>query len=123
MTLLRARHVGYLPAMRIITPALATVCCTIALAGCFTTSADYQNDAEEFILTNDDLAAAAGTDDDPLVFESATCEKPESQDAGTTFSCSAIDELARAWMFEVEIQAESTYVVNVAPGGDPRFND
>ena len=90
------------------------------LAGCFTTSADYQHDAEEFILTNEELASAAGTEGDPLTFESATCEKPERQDAGTTFACTGIDEQGRIWEFEVEIQAQNTYVVNVAPGGDPR---
>lgn len=91
---------------------------SIALGGCFTTSTDYQNDAEDFILTDEDLAAGLGTADDPLVFDSATCEKPADQNAGTTFSCSAIDENGAVWEFSVEIGAGSTYDVTVAR--DPR---
>jgi len=76
---------------------------SIALGGCFTTSTDYQNHAEEFILTDEDLAAGLGTADDPLVFDSATCEKPADQKAGTTFPCTAIDENGAVWEFSVEI--------------------
>jgi hypothetical protein len=110
--------VGYVPVMRPALLATSVLCGTAVLGGCFTTSADYQHDAEEFILNNEDLASAAGTEGDPLTFESATCEKPESQDAGTTFACTGIDDQQRVWEFEVDIQAENTYVVNVSR--DPR---
>ena len=91
---------------------------SIALAGCFTTSADYQHDAENFILTDQGLADALGTDETPLTFDSATCEKPDSQDPGTTFTCTAIDDNGADWQFSVEIKGESRYEVNVAR--DPR---
>ena len=91
---------------------------SIALGGCFTTSTDYQDDAEDFILTDDDLAIGLGTTDDPLVFESATCEKPVDQNAGTTFPCTAIDENGEIWEFSAEIGAGGTYEVIVAR--DPR---
>ena len=91
---------------------------TIVLGGCFTTSTDYQHDAEDFILTDDDLATGLGTADDPLVFASATCEKPVDQNAGTTFPCTAIDENGAVWEFSAEIGAGGTYEVIIAR--DPR---
>ncbi len=96
----------------------AFACSSIALGGCFTTSADYQHDAENFILTDPDLASALGTADAPLAFDSATCEKPVSQNVGTTFPCAAIDANGAVWEFSVKIKAESTYEVNIAR--DPR---
>ncbi len=109
----------YLPVMpRALLATTLLVGASTVLAGCFTTSADYQHDAEQFILTNEDLASAAGTEDGPLTFESATCEKPESQNPGTTFACTGIDEQQRVWEFEVVIQEQSSYIVNVER--DPR---
>jgi len=100
---------------RIVTAAAGT---SIVLGGCFTTSSDYQHDAEDFILTNEDLATSLGTAEDPLAFDSATCEKPADQNEGTTFPCSAIDENGAVWEFSVEIGSGSTYDVEVAR--DPR---
>ena len=91
---------------------------SILLSGCFTTSTDYQHDAEDFILTDDDLATSLGSAEAPLVFASATCEKPVDQNAGTTFPCTAIDENGAVWEFSVEIAAGGTYRVTVAR--DPR---
>ena len=56
---------GHIPG-RIVTAVAGT---SIVLGGCFTTSTDYQNDAEDFILTDEDLATSLGTADDPLVFD------------------------------------------------------
>jgi hypothetical protein len=98
---------------------VATVAGTsIAVGGCFTTSTDYQHDAEDFILTDEDLAAGLGTADDPLVFDSATCESPVDRNEGTTFPCSAIDENGEVWEFTAEIGTGGTYQVIVAR--DPR---
>jgi hypothetical protein len=91
---------------------------SLALGGCFTTSTDYQQDAEDFILTDDDLATSLGTAEDPLGFDSATCEKPVNQDAGTAFPCTAIDENGAVWEFSAEIGDGGTYEVNVSR--DPR---
>jgi len=106
---------GRIVAARAIIVAAST---SVALSGCFTTSTDYQQDAENFILTDDDLATGLGTTDDPLVFDSATCEKPVDQNAGTTFPCTAIDENGAVWEFSAEIGAGGTYEVIVAR--DPR---
>ncbi len=91
---------------------------SILLSACFTTSTDYQHDAENFILTDDDLATSLGSAEAPLVFASATCEKPVDQNTGTTFPCSAIDETGAVWEFSAEIAAGGTYRVTVAR--DPR---
>jgi hypothetical protein len=80
-----------------------------ALAGCFTSTADFRRDAENFIVENQGLATAVDT-----TFTTAECDEPRSQDVGTTFACSAIDEDGRAWSFEIEITASNEYEVNVA---------
>ena len=106
---------GHINTGRIVT---AVAVASIVLGGCFTTSTDYQNDAENFILTDEDLATSLGTADDPLVFQSATCEKPIDQNVGTTFPCTAIDENGAVWEFSAEIGTGGTYEVIVAR--DPR---
>jgi len=89
-----------------------------ALTGCFTTAADFGNDAESFILTNDDLRDALFADTD-VTFETATCVEPDSQDEGTTFPCTGIDSTGATWEFEVVITGSSEYEVNLsrAPTG------
>ena len=69
----------------------SAITCSIILAGCFTTSADYQRDAEKFILTDEDLRADCSRPDGTRLteFSSAVCEDPQSQDPGTTFTCNA----------------------------------
>lgn len=82
---------------------------TVALAACFTTSADYQRDAEEFILNDENLTEALG-----IGFTSVTCEDPQSQEPGTTFICTAVDDADGDWEFEIEIQDSDGYDVNVS---------
>jgi hypothetical protein len=99
-------------------PALVVIG-SIALAGCFTTSADYQRDAEEFIIEDESLSEALFPTDPPPAsgatrFTSATCEDPESQDVGTTFICTAEDDAGGDWEFEVEIQDANAYDINVS---------
>jgi hypothetical protein len=86
---------------------------TVGLAGCFTTAADFRNDAENFIEENDDLREALFSGSD-TAFETATCVEPENQDEGTTFPCTAIDTAGATWEFEIEITGSSEYEVNVA---------
>ncbi len=69
---------------------------TLALAGCFTTTADYRQKAEEFIVEDEGVAELG-------VFVSATCEEPADQEVGTVFACTAIDDAGGAWGFDVEI--------------------
>jgi hypothetical protein len=94
------------------TPVVAAalfVAATLTMAGCFTTSADYQRDAEEFIMNDESLSEALG-----VTFTSANCEDPESQDPGTTFICTAKDDADRDWEFEIEITGANGYEVNVS---------
>jgi hypothetical protein len=84
-----------------------------ALSGCFTTTADFRNDAETFIVENPELRAALfpGTD---ATFSTATCAEPANQDEGTTFPCTAIDSNGDTWEFEIVISGSTEYDVNVA---------
>jgi hypothetical protein len=81
----------------------------VALTGCFTSTADFRRDAETFILENQGLANAVET-----TFATAECDEPRSQDIGTAFACSAVDEDGRTWTFEIEITSSTEYEVNVA---------
>jgi hypothetical protein len=81
----------------------------VTLTGCFTSTADFRRDAETFIVENQGLANAVET-----TFASAECEEPRSQDVGTTFPCSALDEDGRTWTFDIEITGSNEYEVNVA---------
>jgi hypothetical protein len=81
----------------------------VTLTGCFTSTADFRRDAETFIVENQGLANAVET-----TFASAECEEPRSQDVGTTFPCSALDEDGRTWTLDIEITGSNEYEVNVA---------
>lgn len=83
------------------------------VAGCFTTTADFRNDAEEFIEQNDELRVALFPDTDDSI-TAATCEEPPDQDEGTTFPCTATDTTGASWEFEIVITGSSEYEVNVA---------
>jgi len=81
----------------------------VLLAGCFTSTADFQNDAEDFILENEGLAEAVDT-----TFVTADCEEPVDQNAGTTFACDATDNDGDTWEFEIAILESNEYEVNVS---------
>lgn len=81
----------------------------LLLAGCFTTTADFKNDAEDFIVENENLS-----DSLEVAFTSATCQEPERQDVGTMFTCDAVDDQNRTWEFTIEITGENEYEVNVS---------
>ena len=102
---------------RPLTSLTATIACSLTAAGCFTTSADYQRDAEEFIVGDEDLQTAlfpVSSSSGAKEFTSATCEDPESQAVGTTFVCTAVDDAGGDWEFEVEIQDSNGYAINVS---------
>jgi hypothetical protein len=98
---------------RSLVSAAALVALTTVVAGCFTTSADFRNDAEEFIEQNDELRAALFPDTDDRI-TSATCTEPPDQDEGTTFPCTATDTTGASWEFEIVITGSNEYEVNVA---------
>lgn len=80
-----------------------------ALSGCFTSTADFQGDAETFILENEELATVLETE-----FTEATCAEPQSQAVGSTFDCDAVDVEGRPWEFQIVITATNEYEVNVS---------
>jgi hypothetical protein len=84
-------------------PALATLA-ALAMSGCFSSTADYREKAEEFIVENAGVADGLG-----VAVVSATCDEPVDQEVGTTFACTAVDENGDTWGFEVEI-AESNRI-------------
>lgn len=73
----------------------------LVLSGCFTTAADFREEAETFILQDESVSDGLG-----VALVSATCAEPADQEVGTVFACTAIDENGDEWGFEVEI-AES----------------
>lgn len=84
------------------------------LAGCFTTATDYQRDAADTILDDAAIAkAAAERVDRAVTFTSVTCEKPENQDAGTSFTCTAFDDTGADWEFGVEIRESGRYDIEL----------
>ncbi|MGB0113848.1 MAG: hypothetical protein WBP59_11555 [Ilumatobacteraceae bacterium] len=101
-----------LPPVRTLAP-IGLVAITAALAGCFTTAADFRNNAEKFILDDDGLVAAL-FGDSGTAFETSTCAEPENQDVDTTFLCTGVDTEGRAWEFEVTITGKSDYEVIVS---------
>jgi hypothetical protein len=107
------RHPGSHRANRSLVSATALVALTAGIAGCFTTTADFRNDAEEFIEQNDELRAALFPDTDDSI-TSATCSEPPNQDEGTTFPCTATDTTGATWEFEIVITGSNEYEVNVA---------
>lgn len=93
--------------------ALAGAGLAVTLSACFTTAADFQEDAQDFIVGDEQLRRALFPDTDTS-FTSATCDEPRSQDEGETFLCDATDSDGRQWEFEIEITGSSDYDVNVS---------
>lgn len=93
--------------------AVALAMSSMVLAGCFTTSADFGNDAETFIRDDEELRDALFGDSE-VTFTTATCVDPANQDEGTTFPCTAVDSTGASWEFEIVITGSSEYEVNVA---------
>ncbi|MEM9515500.1 MAG: hypothetical protein AAGA42_11650 [Actinomycetota bacterium] len=93
---------------------IAAVTAGALLAGCFTSTADFQRDAEDFIENNEELSTALGEPGPPLDFVSATCDEPANRDPGTTFECEGTDENDDVWGFEIVILDGNEYEVNVS---------
>lgn len=107
------RHRGSQGSFRSLVSAAALVALAGVVAGCFTTAADFRNDAEEFIEQDDELRAALFPDTADSI-TSATCAEPANQDEGTTFPCTATDTAGATWEFEIVITGSNEYEVNVA---------
>lgn len=89
------------------------VALAVGVTGCFTTTADFRTDAEDFIEQDEQLRAALFPDTADSI-TSATCAEPANQDEGTTFPCTATDTTGAEWEFEIVITGSSEYEVNVA---------
>jgi hypothetical protein len=91
------------------------------LSGCFTTTADFANDAETFIEENTELRDTLreqGQLDPAASFDTATCADPPNQDEGTTFACTATDSTGAVWEFEIVITGSNEYEVNLSRAPD-----
>jgi len=99
-------------AVRTIIP-VALLALGVGLSGCFTTAADFQRDAETFIMEDDGLQAGL-FEDTGVTFVSATCAEPANQEVDTTFPCTGTDSEGRVWEFEITITGKSGYEVNVS---------
>lgn len=82
----------------------------VAAGGCFTSTADFREEAETYIVEE---VAAQLTDEPDVSFVSATCEEPARQDPGTVFGCTAIDNDGATWTFDVTIEEDNRILVSV----------
>jgi hypothetical protein len=85
------------------------VTAAVGVGGCFTTTADYRQEAEDFIVADDAIAGELG-----VAMVSATCDEPADQESGTTFACTAIDADGAEWGFDVEIRDGNRFGVRVS---------
>ncbi len=88
--------------------------CAVALSGCFTTAADFREEAEQFIVEDPGVADGLG-----VAVSSATCDEPPNQDVGTVFSCRAIDANGEEWGFEVTIADSNSIELTVSERPQP----
>jgi hypothetical protein len=93
----------------IVPAAIAAVMAALALSGCFTTTADYRQKAETFIVEDEGVADELG-----VTLVSATCEEPADQEVGTTFACTAVDAAGGSWGFDVEIAESNRIALSVS---------
>ncbi|MBM3799937.1 MAG: hypothetical protein FJW18_07680 [Actinobacteria bacterium] len=75
------------------------------MAACSASPADYRKETEKY-LESDSLADEAG-----YRFSEAVCEQPSSENEGTQFSCSAVDNDGDEWEFIVEITGDREITV------------
>ena len=85
---------------------LGAVVAATFLGGCFTSTADFATDAEDFIAES----VAAELD---VEFVSVACDEPERQDVGTRFACTAVDRDGDTWTFDNEITDDNEFTVNL----------
>lgn len=93
--------------------AALAIALAVGLTGCFTTAADFSDDAESYIIENDTLSNALFPDSD-TTFTAATCDEPADQEVETRFACTATDSDGGEWEFTMVITGSSDYEVNVA---------
>jgi hypothetical protein len=92
---------------RIVHSGVLIAAASTVLAGCFTSTADFKSDAEEFIAEQVPPAVEAE-------FTSVNCDAPVDQQIGTRFACQAIDTDGGVWEFDNVIDAENEFTVNIS---------
>lgn len=89
----------------IATPLLAFV--AVACTG----TSSYKDQTEDFLNDDSTVEVAVGGD-----VSGAECDEPDSTDVGTTYQCTAEVETVGNLTFDVEIDAEDSFVVtNFSP--------
>jgi hypothetical protein len=97
--------------------AVVLVAVVAVSTACFTSGADFRDDAESYLVDDDGLRAELFPDGDTSI-EAATCDEPSSDDVGERFTCTATDTSGGEWEFEVEITGSTAYRVVVVDGFD-----
>lgn len=96
-------------AVRVLAFIAVPATCAVALSGCFTTTADFREEAEQFIVEDPGVADGLG-----VAITSATCDEPADQDVGTVFPCTAIDANGDQWGFDVTIVDSDSIELSVS---------
>ena len=93
------------------------VAASIALAGCFTTSTDYQRDAEEFILGDEDLRRLDTRRS--VGVHVGDLREPGSQNVGTTFLCTAMDDAGETGSSRSRSRSRTAPTTSTCPAARP----
>jgi hypothetical protein len=84
---------------------IATPLIALVAAAC-TGTGSYKDQTEDFLNDDSQVSTAVGGE-----VSGAECDEPESTDVGTTYQCTAeVDGLGTA-TFDVEIDAEDSFLV------------
>jgi len=84
---------------------IATPLLALVAVGC-TGTGSYKDQTEDFLNDDSQVSTAVGGE-----VSDASCEEPENTDVGTTYSCTAEVEGLGTATFDVEINAEDSFLV------------
>ena len=84
---------------------IATPLLAFAAAAC-TGTGSYKDQTEDFLNDDTTVSSAVGGD-----VSNASCDEPDSTDVGTTYQCTADVEGAAETTFDVQINAEDSFLV------------
>jgi len=84
---------------------IASPLLALVAVGC-TGTGSYKDQTQDFLNDDSQVETAAGGD-----VSDAECEEPENTDVGTTYQCTAEVEGVGTATFDVEINAEDSFLV------------
>lgn len=84
---------------------IATPLLALVAVGC-TGTGSYKDQTQDFLNDDSQVETAVGGD-----VTDASCEEPENTDVGTTYQCTAEVEGVGTATFDVEINAEDSFLV------------